>query len=1203
MHGKQIFQTSSATRWHRFKWSSRVFFLLTAIAVLAIVIWFFTEKLPNLPQLSSYKQALSGQQNFLSKNSLLAKKYKGFRQYINQKEVTNKAPYKTKVPAGYRNISNTNMPCGIRSAFYVTWNKQSLVSLQRNIQKLNLVIPEWMFIDPTADTVFTSIDAEGFAVMKNAGVNIMPMLSNFYNKDKNFHGESVHRIIINKSKRERLINDIINILQKNKFAGINVDLEELKETSDEAFVAFQKELYEKLHTNHFLVTQDVIPFNEDYNYDALAKYNDFLFVMAYDEYSSGTKAGPIAEQKWIEAAVDEATKKIPASKVVLGLAAFGYDWPKDNNPDPNDVTVLTYQDALTTAKEAQAKIDFDDDTYNLNFSYYDDDNIEHQAYFTDAATTFNAMRFATESSLAGVALWRLGSEDDRIWNFYNKNLSEDSARHFDFSSFAHIQSPDNVTYSGFGEVLDVLAMPRKGNLNTEIDSADLLISEENYDSLPSSFMAKKYGWNGSDTIRNKKKLVLTFDDGPDPEWTPKVLDILAQKHVPASFFVVGLNAENNIPLIKRIYREGHEIGDHTFTHPNIAEVSHRRAVIEMESTRLLIECLTGHSTVLFRAPYNADFTPEKMEELIPVAIARTKNYLDVGESIDPLDWEPGVNADTIVQRTIQRKKELDLDGGKTTGGNIILLHDAGGETRKATLEALPKIIDYFQKRSYTFTTIADLLGKKKEELMPPVPKGSGYYLLQANYIFLEITYWIGRILFSLFITFIVLSLARILLMAFLALKERAHERKAAAMPPVTFFPFVSIIVPAYNEEVNIISSLQNLLKTDYPNFDIIFVDDGSKDDTYAKVVDVFAGHQKIKAFTKPNGGKASALNFGIAQSTADYVVCIDADTKLKHDAVRQLMKHFTLILSTSGEGAVNTQPLAHPDLPSGKATNTQTLLVDDAAINSKSSKSEASEQVTFPLGRPGGAGAVAGNVKVGNEVNMLTKWQAIEYISSQNFDRRAFASVNAITVVPGAIGAFRKKAIEDAGGFTTDTLAEDCDLTIRILRAGYTIKNENNAIAYTEAPEKTKQFLKQRFRWSFGVLQTFWKHKDLLFNTKYKWLGCLAMPNILLFQYIIPAFIPFADLFMAVGLLTGNASKIIPYYFVFMLFDAGVAIIAFRMEKERLSRLVWLIPQRLIYRWLMWWVLFKSLRRAIKGELQSWGVLKRTGSVKEVEVA
>src|SRR6185295_13557383 len=208
----------------------------------------------------------------------------------------------------------------------------------------------------------------------------------------------------------------------------------------------------------------------------------------------------------------------------------------------------------------------------------------------------------------------------------------------------------------------------------------------------------------------------------DPAYTPKILDILSKEHVPATFFLVGINAENNIPLVKRIYREGHEIGNHTFTHPNVAEISHRRAVLEMESTRLLIECITGHSTIMFRAPFNADFEPEKMEELLPVAIARTKNYLDVGESIDPLDWEPGTSADSIIARTIRRKNELNAAG---VSGNIILLPDAGGESRQATVEALPKIIDYFRKEGYTFTTIADLLQKKKDDLMPPVPKGSG----------------------------------------------------------------------------------------------------------------------------------------------------------------------------------------------------------------------------------------------------------------------------------------------------------------------------------------------------------------------------------------------------------------------------------------------------------------------------------------------
>lgn len=1147
MQHKQVFQASSPTRWHRFQWSSRALLVLIPLAIIAFILWLRVHQLPPVPDLKAYKQALIEKETFLSKNSLLARKYKGFRQYINQRELTNKTPYATKVAPGFRNNLGNTTPCGIRSAFYVAWNKESLASLQHNINKLNLVIPEWLFINPETDTVYTTIDNKGWQVMKNAGVAIMPLLSNFYSKDKKFHGEAVHRIIRDKAKRDRLIDNLIAILTKNKFAGLNVDLEELQEESDEGLVAFQKELYEKLHAHGLLVTQDVIPFNEDYNYEALARYNDYIFVMAYDEYSPGTKPGPIAEQKWIEAAVDEATKKIPSEKIILGLAAYGYDWPEGDD-DPGDVQVLTYKSALSTAKDEQGHINFDNNTYNLSFSYYDEDNTVHHAFFTDAATTFNAMRFATESEVAGVALWRLGSEDERIWQFYNKSMAKDSIRKFDFNAFANVSTSDNISYAGHGEVLDIISTPKKGAILPQIDPDDLLIAEENYDNLPTPFIAKKFGWNGSDTTRNKKKLVLTFDDGPDPTWTPKILDVLGQKHVPGTFFIVGLNAENNIPLVKRIYREGHEIGDHTFTHPNIAEVSHRRAVIEMESTRLLIECITGHSTTLFRAPFNADFEPEKMEELTPVAIARTKNYLDVGESIDPNDWEVGVTADQIFNRVLRKKAELD-SLGSITGGNIILLHDAGGETRKATLQALPRIIDFFRGKGYTFTTVADLLGKKKDDLMPPVPRGSGYYLIEANYAFLEATYWAGAILFSLFTAFIVLSVARILFLALLALYERRKEKKNVLLPAVpAHYPLVSIIVPAYNEEVNAVSSLENLLRGDYPNFNIIFVDDGSKDSTYEKVYEAFDGHPKVTVLTKPNGGKASALNFGIARAEADFVVCIDADTKLHPTAVSELMKHF---------------------------------LAD----------------------REGTIGAVAGNVKVGNEVNMLTRWQAIEYISSQNFDRRAFSAVNAITVVPGAIGAFRTEAIEDAGGFSTDTLAEDCDLTIRIIRCGYTVTNENNALAFTEAPEGLKQFIKQRFRWSFGVLQTFWKHKDLLFNSRYGWLGLLAMPNILLFQYIIPFFIPLADLFMLIGLLTGNAGKIIPYYFLFMLFDAGVSLIAFRMERERLSRLVWLFPQRIIYRWLMWWVLFKSIRRALKGELQTWGVLKRTGRVKEVEVA
>ena len=346
---------------------------------------------------------------------------------------------------------------------------------------------------------------------------------------------------------------------------------------------------------------------------------------------------------------------------------------------------------LVRARTYQSKIDFDNDTYNLRFTYKDDNDADHEVYFTDAATTFNALRFAAEYGLSGVSLWRLGAEDSRLWDFYDRDMSKDSIKHFDFASFAYINlsNEENVDYEGkTGEILDIIGGPTSGKIVPEIDTAEMLISEESYDSLPSKWVAKTYG---GDSVNNKK-LVLTFDDGPDPKYTPQILDILSAEHVPGTFFLVGINAENNIPIVKRIYREGHEIGNHTFTHPNIAKVSHKRAILEMESTRLLIECITGHSTTMFRAPFNADFQPQKYEELIPVAWAHEKNYLDIGESIDPEDWEPGYTADSIFDRVVREKQRLisnDLPG------NIILLHDAGGDSRRATVEALPRIIQIF----------------------------------------------------------------------------------------------------------------------------------------------------------------------------------------------------------------------------------------------------------------------------------------------------------------------------------------------------------------------------------------------------------------------------------------------------------------------------------------------------------------------------
>lgn len=530
--------------------------------------------------------------------------------------------------------------------------------------------------------------------------------------------------------------------------------------------------------------------------------------------------------------------------------------------------------------------------------------------------------------------------------------------------------------------------------------------------------------------------------------------------------------------------------------------------------------------------------PTTESELKPISISKKENYYTVGESIDPNDWQKGTVADSIVKRTIEQYN-ANPDKG------IILLHDAGGN-RQETVKALPRIIKYFKDRGIEFITVSKLLGKSKNELMPKVHNG----LINFDFLIFDFGYWFMHFITAVFWVAIFLGFFRILLitvMVFIKKKKDSEIGIDNSAPKNKILPAVSIIVPAYNEELNAIKTIDNLLQQDYPNFEIVFVDDDSKDSTYQKIFDLFSSHKKVTIYTKPNGGKAAALNFGISKTSTDFVVCIDADTQLKSDAISQLMKKFT-------------------------------------------------DEV----------GAVAGNVKVGNESTMITKWQSIEYITAQNFDRRAFDLINGITVVPGAIGAFRKEAIEKSGGFTTDTLAEDCDLTIRILRNGYRVVNCVEAIAVTEAPETLNEFMKQRFRWSYGVMQSFWKNKDACFNPKYKGLGMVSLPNILIFQIILPIFAPLADLVLIVSLIwnqnnSDSLHKILIYYLVFMLVDMMVSIIAFMFEKEKLSKLLWIIPQRFVYRQLMYVILFRAFREAIKGERKGWGALKRTGNVKELD--
>ena len=409
----------------------------------------------------------------------------------------------------------------------------------------------------------------------------------------------------------------------------------------------------------------------------------------------------------------------------------------------------------------------------------------------------------------------------------------------------------------------------------------------------------------------------------------------------------------------------------------------------------------------------------------------------------------------------------------------------------------------------------------------------------------------------LFLLGIILGVGRMAVIGVLAFAQYVRSRRREKVHfGEAFQPFVSVIVPAFNEAKVIVRTIDSLLASDYPKFEIIVVDDGSTDGTYELSKEVFGEHPKVSVFQKVNGGKAEALNFGWKKAQGEIIIGLDADTIFASETIAALAHRFA-----------------------------------DESI-----------------------GAVAGNAKVGNRINIVTKSQALEYVTSQNFDRRAFASLNCITVVPGSVGAWRRSVLEETGGFSSDTLAEDQDLTIQVRKLGYKIGYEEDAIGLTEAPDSLKNLAKQRFRWSYGTLQCMWKHKNALLNPRYGTLGFVAMPNVWLFQILFPLISPLMDLMFIwslVGAVIGylehqheyaqtpsNLNQVLFYYALFLAVDWAGAFAAFMMERGEQKKLLgWLLIQRFGYRQVMYWVMVKSVATAIRGAVVGWGKLERKATV------
>jgi cellulose synthase/poly-beta-1,6-N-acetylglucosamine synthase-like glycosyltransferase/peptidoglycan/xylan/chitin deacetylase (PgdA/CDA1 family)/spore germination protein YaaH len=1016
--------------------------------------------------------------------------------------------------------------------FFINWDESSYESLKRNLDHLDWVIGEWSHLrnvpegtNPLATDVYAP--ALNWIRVNRPQIRIMPLVQNQINGK--WDGELLARAIADEPHRQSLINALTTFVDENKFAGVCVDFEEPPSSSQANLLTFVQELHTAFAAKGLLVVQAVPFADPEWNYKNYAAATDYLIVMAYDQHWSSSDAGPIAAQDWFERNLIDLLRDLDPAKTIIALGNYGYDW-SDKDDDAREVT---FQEALITAHESEATPAFDSAARNPYFEYTDDDESDHKVWFLDAATAYNEIRAASGFKPAGFGIWRLGSEDPSVWSILGTSQnSPDPLRTINYGY--------QVDFEGNGELLKVMSRPQKGARDLEVDNG--FIKSERFTALPSSYVVERTG-------DRPGLLALTFDDGPDPKWTPAILDILKRENVPATFFIIGKNGQTYPDLLRRIANEGHELGNHTFTHPNLGEIPVSLTELELNATQRLIESEIGRSTVLFRPPYFGDAEADKPQEVEPAIVAQNLGYIMVGVRIDPDDWQLPVTASQIVNRTIDRA----IDSNPETRGEVILLHDAGGD-RSATVEALPTLIHELKARGFRFVPVSELAGLTRDEVMPVIPANQRVFTRAdaITFFFLSTGGWTLQ---WIFLIGILLGLARLVFVGSLALgqwsRSRRRERTHAGSD---YTPFVSILVPAYNEELVIEKTIRSLLASDYSNYEIIVIDDGSQDDTSKVVAEKFGNEERVRLFTVANAGKASALNTGIREARGEIVIALDADTLFAPQTVGALAHRF---------------------------------------YNKE-------------------LGAIAGNAKVGNRVNLVTRWQALEYITSQNMDRRAFASLNCITVVPGAVGAWRKDLLIEAGGFPVDTLAEDQDLTLRIRRLGYTIGYEETAIAWTEAPHNLRTLAKQRFRWAYGTLQCMWKHRDALFRPRYGALGFIAMPNVWVFQILFALISPVMDLMLIyvlvasaldrwqhqTGYSSTNLQQVLFYYALFLAIDWVSAGFAFLLERrERWSLLWWLFLQRFCYRQVMYYVMIKSVAMAIRGPVVGWGKLERKASV------
>jgi len=1008
----------------------------------------------------------------------------------------------TTKPSGHEKSRLAGSP-GIRAAFFAGWDEAAFRSLKKNQGLLTHLCPEWLTFTSLKDGPVEDPDAALGRLPET--LKLMPVLTNLEGDQRVPEGvEFLMRA--GTKERAQFISRLAALLKKIQAAGVVVDWEEVDPGANNELtyllIAISDGLKAKGLETWLCVTMD--SGFSSWDFERLSPHVARFVALLHDENGEGDPAGPIASQDWFDGWAEVISHCGDPGQWIASLGSYGADW-EEGAPLGEQIS---FADAMSRAGNAGGtRVKDEGPEFNGRFSYFHEGK-GHDVWFLDAASFANEWNVVRAYGFGGVLLNRMGLEDPSVWNVMG-SLKEVKAGDFPRA----IPGGEAITSIGKGEVVSLDSTVCDGR-RVFAQGADGRISC-NYEATPSYPTLFRLGAENADSI------AITFDDGPDPDWTPAILDILKAHGVKATFFLVGQEAERYPEIVGRIVAEGHEIGNHSFTHPNLAEAPASIVRLELNATQRLIESLTGRSTTLFRPPYNADSNPASLDEIAPIATAQSLGYLTVLENIDPKDWESSGKAELLARVKMGRRN-----------GNVILLHDGGGD-RSATVEALPAILDYLKERGDRVVSIGDLLGIDERKIMPPVTAENKTVHLFASGLGFQFLHLLQEFLFAFLAAGTILVVARTILIVVLA-----RYYKPPAVHEGGPRPDVSVLIPAFNEEKVIAKTLRSLLASDYGGgMEIVVIDDGSSDGTAGAVLAI--DDPRVRLVRQENSGKAHALQRGVDLTESGILIFVDADTQFEKEALGRLVGPFC-----------------------------------DERI-----------------------GAVSGHARVGNLSTFLARCQDMEYVSGFNLDRRAYAAWNCITVAPGAISAVRRSALLAAGGFSYETLAEDTDLTLSIHKAGYRVAYQSDAIAYTEAPETFATLARQRFRWAYGTMQCAWKHRDIVFNLRFKALGWFSLPGIWIFQFLLVAFSPFIDVLFLTSILLGHAEDVLPYFLAFLLCDLILAAAAVRIERLPLRKALWIIPQRFLYRPLLSYVIWKSLLHAMRGAWVGWGKLQRTATV------